>query len=156
MATPHSESHVPLQVVTFESGDYRFGIDVLTVQEVLKHQEMTPVPLAPAEICGLINLRGNIVTAIGIRERLKMQAAPETQEQMNLIVSLRDSAASLIVDKVGDVVTLDPSRYRARPSTLVAPLSEVVTGVYELDDGLLLLLDAQALCTIGGEKQHEH
>jgi purine-binding chemotaxis protein CheW len=147
---------MPLQVVTFASGDYQFGIDVLSVQEVLKHQEMTPVPLAPLEICGLINLRGNIVTAIGIRERLGLQAADSRDDQMNLIVSLRDGTASLIVDNVGDVLTLDRARYRAKPTTLKAPLSAVVTGVYELDDGLLLLLDAQALCTINGDNSHEH
>jgi purine-binding chemotaxis protein CheW len=156
MSTTLHDPAVPVQVVTFESGEYHFGIDVLTVQEVLKHQEMTPVPLAPPEIYGLINLRGNIVTAIGIRERLRLQAEAARHEQMNLIVSLRDGAASLIVDRVGDVLTLDHARYRTRPSTLVSPLADVVTGVYELDDGLLLLLDAQALCTINGDKTDEH
>lgn len=151
-----TEVTVPNQVVTFRSGDYHFGIDVLTVQEVLKHQEMTTVPLAPSEIRGLINLRGNIVTAIGMRERLAMnQAAPDAQ-QMNLIISLKDGSASLIVDSVGDVLTVESERYRPRPSTLASPLREVVTGVYELDQGLLLLLDAEALCSLtpGGRDDH--
>lgn len=150
------DSGIPSQVVTFTSGDYHFGINVLTVQEVLKYQEMTPVPLAPPEIRGLINLRGNIVTAIGMRERLQMPPADSDASPMNLIISLRDGSASLIVDSVGDVLTLQPERYRPRPSTLVSPLKEVVTGVYELERGLLLLLDADSLGSIseGGSDAH--
>lgn len=147
---------IPSQVVTFTSGNYNFGIDVLTVQEVLRYQEMTPVPLAPHEVRGLINLRGNIVTAIGMRERLLMQPAAADATPINLIISLKDGAASLLVDTVGDVVTLERDRYRPKPSTLVSPLRDVVTGVYELDRGLLLLLDAEALGTVSEGGRHEH
>jgi purine-binding chemotaxis protein CheW len=151
-----AHTSIPHQVVTFTSGDYHFGINVLTVQEVLKYQEMTPVPLAPPEVRGLINLRGTIVTAIGMRERLHIPPAEGDSTPINLIISLKDGAASLIVDSVGDVVTLEPARYRAKPSTLVSPLKEVVTGVYELEQGLLLLLDAEALGSIseGGSDAH--
>jgi purine-binding chemotaxis protein CheW len=144
------------QVVTFTSGDYHFGINVLTVQEVLKYQEMTPVPLAPPEVRGLINLRGNIVTAIGMRERLRMAPAAGDHTLTNLIISLKDGAASLLVDSVGDVITLEPDRCQPKPSTLVSPLREVITGVYELEQGLLLLLDAEALGLIseGGRDGH--
>jgi purine-binding chemotaxis protein CheW len=138
----------PRQLVTFKIGEYLFGIDVLEVQEVLKHQQMTPVPLAPKEVRGLINLRGHIVTAIDMRERLHQSPAGNQNEQMNLIVSLKDGAASLIVDSVGDVITLERDRYKARPSTLRAPLREMVTGVYELDKSLLLHLDPETACTV--------
>lgn len=140
--------HVPQQLVTFRTGEYLFGINVLEVQEVLKHQQMTPVPLAPAEVRGLINLRGHIVTAIDMRARLKQKATSDETQEMNLIVSLRDGAASLIVDSVGDVITLDRERYKPRPSTLKAPLSEMVTGVYELDKSLLLHLDPESACKL--------
>jgi purine-binding chemotaxis protein CheW len=154
--TDHRESTSPSQVVTFSSGDYQFGIDVLTVQEVLRTQEMTPVPLAPNEIRGLINLRGNIVTAIGIRERLSLAPATADIELMNLIISLKDGTASLIVDSVGDVLSLDRQRCKPRPSTLKSPLREVVTGVYELERSLLLLLDAEALCSLKGDIRNGH
>lgn len=143
----------PQQLVTFRTGDYSFGIDVLQVQEVLKGQQMTAVPLAAPEILGLINLRGHIVTAINMRERLKLDAAADGAEQMNLIVSLPDGAASLVVDSVGDVITLDPKRYKVRPSTLASPLKEIVSGVYQLDAGLLLHIDPEAACGAGREEE---
>jgi purine-binding chemotaxis protein CheW len=142
----------PRQLVTFKTGEYSFGIDVLEVQEVLRHQQMTPVPLATREVRGLINLRGHIVTAVGMRERLRMAAALDEREQMNLIVSLKDGAASLVVDSVGDVITLDPERYRPRPSTLASPLKEMVTGVYQLEKGLLLHINPEAACKVCEEE----
>jgi len=145
----HTVDQPPRQLVTFEIGEYLFGIDVLEVQEVLKRQQMTPVPLAPREVRGLINLRGNIVTAIDMRERLNQKPASSEAEQINLIVSLKEGAASLIVDSVGDVITLERGRYKARPSTLKTPLREMVTGVYELDKSLLLHLDPETACTVG-------
>jgi purine-binding chemotaxis protein CheW len=143
----------PQQLVTFKTGQYAFGIDVLEVQEVLKHQQMTSVPLASEEIRGLINLRGHIVTAIGMRERLHLAPAAEEAEQMNLIVSLKDGAASLVVDSVGDVITLDPQRYKPRPGALKSPLKDMVTGVYQLDGALLLHLDAEAACKVCEEEK---
>lgn len=144
----HGSATPPQQLVTFTTGDYCLGLNVLEVQEVLKHQQMTAVPLAPTEVRGLINLRGHIVTAIDMRQRLHLKPSSDEHEQMNLIVSLRDGAASLVVDAVGDVITLDPARYKARPSTLVSPLKEMVTGVYQLDNKLLLHIDAEAACAL--------
>ncbi len=142
----------PQQLVTFRTGEYSFGVDVLEVQEVLRHQQMTPVPLASAEVRGLINLRGHIVTAVGMRQRLHLAAALDEREQMNLILSLRDGVASLVVDSVGDVISIEPERYRPRPSTLAAPLREMVTGVYQLDKGLLLHIDPEAACKLCEEE----
>lgn len=142
----------PEQLVTFTIGDYAFGINVMEVQEVLKHQQMTAVPLAPPEVRGLINLRGHIVTAIGMRERLRFAPAPNESEQMNLIVSLPDGSASLVVDSVGDVINLERDRYRSRPSTLVAPLRDIVEGVYQLEKTLLLHINAEAACQLCEEK----
>jgi purine-binding chemotaxis protein CheW len=148
-------SNAPAQLVTFRTGDYHFGVDVLEVQEVLKQQQMTPVPRAAAEVRGLINLRGHIVTAIGMRERLRLQPLDDISQQMNLIVSLRDGAASLVVDSVGDVISLDPKRYKSKPSTLSAPLLEMVSGVYQLDHGLLLHINAEAAVNLFGDDQRD-
>jgi len=145
----------PQQLVTFKTGDYAFGIDVLEVQEVLKHQQMTAVPLAPEEVRGLINLRGHIVTAIGMRERLHLKAILRDVEQMNLIVSLKDGAASLVVDSVGDVISVDPARYKPRPRALKAPLKEMVLGAYESEKGLLLHIAPEVVCKLCEEEtQH--
>jgi purine-binding chemotaxis protein CheW len=109
---------------------------------------MTRVPRTPSEIRGLINLRGHIVTAIGMRERLGLQVADEQEAQMNLIVTLSDCAASLIVDSVGDVIDVDAHSYKPRPSTLADPLSGMVLGVYQTlnGNGLLLHIDPEAVC----------
>jgi purine-binding chemotaxis protein CheW len=138
--------------VTFRTGDYHFGVDVLEVQEVLKRQQMTPVPRAAAEVRGLINLRGHIVTAIGMRERLRLDPLSDDSQQMNLIVSLKDGSASLVVDSVGDVITLDSKRYKPKPSTLAAPLRDMVSGVYQLEHGLLLHINAEAAVDLFGEE----
>lgn len=153
--TERGSSGTPQQLVTFKTGEYTLGINVLEVQEVLKHQQMTPVPLASEEVKGLLNLRGHIVTAIGLRERLRLAAAAEESEQMNLIVSLREGAASLVVDSVGDVITLDPERYKPRPSTLKSPLREMVTGVYQLERGLLLHIDPEIACKLFEQGEEE-
>ncbi|MEN9846177.1 MAG: hypothetical protein RIS36_1324 [Pseudomonadota bacterium] len=149
------DNHPPQQLVTFRTGEYSFGIDVLEVQEVLKQQQMTYVPLAPGEIRGLLNLRGHIVTAIGMRERLHLAASSEESEQMNLIVSLKDGSASLVVDTVGDVITLDPIRYKPRPRALKAPLKDMVLGVYESDKGLLLHIAPEVVCKVCEEDTHD-
>lgn len=148
-------SGAPQQLVTFKTGEYTLGINVLEVQEVLKHQQMTPVPLASEEVKGLLNLRGHIVTAIGLRERLRLAAATDECKQMNLIVSLRDGAASLVVDSVGDVITLDPEMYKPRPSTLKPPLRDMVTGVYQLERGLLLHIDPEIACKLFEQEEEE-
>ena len=153
--TERGSGGTPQQLVSFKTGEYTLGINVLEVQEVLKHQQMTPVPLASEEVKGLLNLRGHIVTAIGLRERLRLAAAAEESEQMNLIVSLREGAASLVVDSVGDVITLDPERYKPRPSTLKPPLREMVTGVYQLERGLLLHIDPEIACKLFEQGEEE-
>jgi purine-binding chemotaxis protein CheW len=149
------DNRPPQQLVTFKTGEYSFGIDVLEVQEVLKHQQMTYVPLAPEEVQGLINLRGHIVTAIGMRERLHLERSPEEIEHMNLIVSLKDGAASLVVDAVGDVITLDPARYKPRPRALKAPLKDMVLGVYESEKGLLLHIAPEVVCKVCEEEKRD-
>jgi purine-binding chemotaxis protein CheW len=129
------------QLCTFLLDGVLFGIDVRFVQEVLRLQEMTPVPLAPAVITGLINLRGHIVTAIDLRIRLELGPRPATMEPVNVVVRHGDSTVSLLVDDIGDVVTVDPSSFEAVPSTLDARIKAVVRGVYKLKGELLLLMD---------------
>ena len=87
-------------------GDLFFGVDVLSIQEVLRPQQITRVPLAPGIIRGLINLRGQILTAIDLRERLGLPAAPAEMTGMNVVVQLPDGAVSLLVDQVGEVLNL--------------------------------------------------
>jgi len=134
----------PHQICTFKLGDTLFGVDVTNVQEVIRYQEMTSVPLAPAIIRGLINLRGQIVTAIDMRACLGLPPHAE-QLPMNVVVRTGDGVASLLVDEIGDVLQPDESCFERVPETIVGVLRELVTGVYKLDHSLLLLLDVERL-----------
>lgn len=131
------------QYCTFFVGDLYFGIDVRRVQEVLRAQEVTPVPQAPAVIEGLINLRGQIVTAVDMRRRLGLPPRPEGAQPMNMVVRTEEGAASLLVDEIGDVLDVDPSSFEAVPVNVAPGQRELILGVCKLKDRLLLVLDAE-------------
>jgi purine-binding chemotaxis protein CheW len=129
------------QFCTFFLKDLIFGVEVLKIQEVIRYQEMTPVPLAPATVNGLINLRGQIVTAIDLRNRLALPPLPEGRLPMNVVIRTDDGAVSLLVDEIGDVVEIDAGSFEAPPETVRGVARELVDGVYKLKDGLLLILN---------------
>lgn len=136
------------QFCTFFINGIFFGIEVLKVQEVIRYQEMTSVPLAPATIRGLINLRGQIVTAIDLRCRLELPARGEDQLPMNVVVRTDDGAVSLLVDEIGDVVEIQDDVRERPPETLRGVARELVTGVYKLKERLLLILDTEKTVTL--------
>jgi len=131
----------PLQLCTFYVGDLFFGIEVEHVQEIIRPQEMTHVPLADATIRGLINLRGQIVTAVDMRERLGFSNKEADEFTVNVIVWNQGEATSLFVDRVGDVLDVAPEDFELPPETLSAHTRHLVRGVYKLQSELLLLLD---------------
>src|SRR5712691_1623782 len=95
---------MPRQLCTFMVGDLFFGVEVQQVQEVIRYLPMTRVPLAPRVVEGLINLRGQIVTAIDLRRRLELPERAEGQRPMNIVVRTAGGAVSLLVDDIGEVV----------------------------------------------------
>jgi purine-binding chemotaxis protein CheW len=132
------------EFATFFVDGLFFGIDVLQVQEVLRYQEMTQVPLAPDVIEGLINLRGQIVTAVDMRRRLKLQPRPADQTPMNTVVRTKEGAAvSLLVDEIGDVVEVDSEAFERVPDNVAPAARDLLEGVYKLKDRLLLILDTE-------------
>ena len=129
------------QVCTFRVDRYLYGVDVLDVQEVISYQSMTEVPLAPPELRGLINLRGQIVTAIDLRRRLGFD--PGTEETpMNVVVRVPSGAVSFLVDAIGDVVEIDEAQCEAVPDTVAAGVRSLMVSVCKFDDELLHVLDA--------------
>lgn len=122
-----------------------YGVDAREVQEVIRYQTMTEVPLAPAEVSGLINLRGQVVVAIDLRERLGLPPRPEGQLPMNVVVRTEDGALSFLVDEIGDVLHVDDSALAETPPTLVADGREFIAGVYTLENELLLALDVERI-----------
>ena len=131
------------QFSTFYVDGLFFGVDVLQVQEVLRWQQMTAVPQAPGVVEGLINLRGQIVTAIDMRRRLGLQQRAEDQAPINVVVRTSDGAVSLLVDEIGDVLDVDSSSYERPPQNLAPAARELIRGVYKLQDRLLLVLDEE-------------
>jgi purine-binding chemotaxis protein CheW len=136
-------AHSSGQYSTFFVGDLFFGVDVLRVQEVLQYQQMTRVPQAQDVIEGLINLRGQIVTAIDMRRRLRLPSRGDGQTPMNMVVCTEDGAVSLLVDEIGDVLDLDAATYERPPENLSSGARELIRGVYKLKDRLLLVLDVE-------------
>ncbi len=129
------------QFCTFYLDGFLFGIEVEKVQEVIRHQAMTGVPLAPKLIGGLINLRGQIVTAIDLRLRLGLPERKADELPMNVVARSEDGAVSLLVDEIGDVVEVSDDAFEVPPDTLQGEARELVHGVYKLKERLLLVLD---------------
>ncbi len=143
MTAPDTPTNLNRQFATFFMKDLFFGIEVRKVQEVLRAQEMTRVPLAPAVLRGLINLRGQIVAAIDMRQRLSLGPRTADQDPMNMIVRAEDGAVSLLVDEIGDVIDVVAESYEPVPETMAPHLKQLVEGVYKLDGRLLLVLDTE-------------
>ncbi len=129
------------QFATFFVDGLLFGVEVLRVQEVLRYQEMTPVPRAPDVIEGLINLRGQIVTAIDVRRRLGLRAREASRTPMNMVIRCDDGAVSMLVDEIGDVLDVEQAAFEPVPENVTPSIRELTTGVYKLKDRLLLVLD---------------
>ena len=141
-----------LRVCTFTVDAGLYGVDVMEVQEVIRRQEITRVPLAPPVVRGLINLRGQIVTAVDLRRRLELPERPADGLTRNVVLRTADGIVSLLVDEVGDVVEVDDESFEPPPVTLRGVARDLVRGAYKLKDRLLLVLDTErvAACAGGG------
>lgn len=131
------------QFCTFRLDGYLFGVPVEGVQEVLRNQERTVVPLAPPEVVGLLNLRGRIVTTLDLRTRL---ALPPRQDRpqgsgVDVVVRVGDGVVSFLVDEIGDVLTPPDETFDRAPETVPAAVRALVTAVCKLDGELMLVLD---------------
>lgn len=146
------------QFCTFYLNELLFGIELRRVQEVLRYVGMTPVPLAPSVVSGLINLRGQIVTAIHLRRRLDLASSPAGAQPMNVVVRSEDGSVSLLVDEIGDVVEVEEESFEPPPETLHGTVRNVILGVHKLDDRLMHVLDTERACQIieqrGATSQH--
>jgi purine-binding chemotaxis protein CheW len=129
------------QLATFWLDGDLFGVEVEHVQEVLRSQSITRVPLAPPAVAGLINLRGQVVTAIELRERLGRRPRPDGQQPVVIVVRLHGEAVSLLVDSIADVVDVDVRDFEAPPDTLDGVGRDLIRGAYKLAGQLLLALD---------------
>ena len=138
------------QLCTFYLQKLLFGVEVEKVQEVIRYQEMTRIPLSPEVIGGLINLRGQIVTALDLRRQLALAARDRGELPMNVVIRRDDGPISLLVDEIGDVVEVDEQLFEPAPDTLDSRGREFIRGVYKLKQQLLLLLDTEKAMSVVG------
>jgi purine-binding chemotaxis protein CheW len=139
------------QYCTFFVDGLFFGVEVQTVQEVIRYQELTRVPLASQVVSGLINLRGQIVTAIDLRLRLGLPERSNDELPMNVVVRTDEGAVSLLVDEIGDVQEVDDNAFEPVPHTLCGEARTLIRGAYKLPDRLLLTLDTAKAVVVSTE-----
>lgn len=136
------------QFVTFFLCGLCFGVEVTKVQEVIRYQVMTHVPTGPTVVRGLINLRGQIVTAIDLRSRLGLPENTGEALPMNVVIRNEDGAASLLVDEIGDVLEMADDAYERTPETVTGVSRQFILGVYKLKDRLVLILDSEKITSV--------
>lgn len=143
-AVPAKTAPVTRQFATFYVADRLYGIDVTQVQEIAKPLPLTPVRQSPAYVAGLINLRGQIATAIGLRELFSLPAG-DGSEKMSVVCRLDGSLVSLLVDQIGDVMELADSDFEPSPETLPESTRRFLRGVYKTPQKILSVLDINHL-----------
>lgn len=129
------------RLVTFTLDGRLYGVDVASVQEVLRGQPQTRIPLAPQSVSGLINLRGQVLGAVELRARLGLPDRAGDEEPMLVVVRVAGETIALLVDSIGSVVDVDDEQFELPPDTLSGPAREFLRGAYKLEDRLLLALD---------------
>ncbi len=125
--------------------DQTFGIPVLQVQDVLREQKVTKIPLASREVAGSLNLRGRIVTAIDVRRRLGLGDRNDNEASMSVVVEHKGELFSLIIDSVGDVLSLENSNFEKNPGTLEQTWKDISSGIFQLENNLLVVVDVPSL-----------
>jgi purine-binding chemotaxis protein CheW len=139
------------QYCTFFLDGLFFGVEVKKVQEVIRYQAMTRVPLASAVVRGLINLRGQIVTAIDLRRRLELRDRSEERLPVNVVVRTDEGPVSLLVDEIADVLEVEADAFERPPEILQGVARTLIRGAYKLKDRLLLTLDTERVVQLSGE-----
>ena len=131
------------QFCTFHVDGFFMGIEARFVQEVLRQQPITHVPLVGNEVSGLVNLRGQIVTAVDLRARLGLKPIESIAKAMHVVIKTDDGPVSLLVDDIGDVLDATDDSFEPPLDTITGVMREVITGVYKLEGKLLLALDTR-------------
>jgi purine-binding chemotaxis protein CheW len=137
------------QYCTLRVADLLLGIEVGQIQEILRDTSITPVPLAPPTIRGLINLRGQIVTAVDLRRRVGLDDAEHGAPFMTMVLGTAEEPLALVVDAVGDVVEVLAGAFESPPDTLKGEARRMIEGAYKLERELLLVLKLPVVLDLG-------
>ncbi|PQO35558.1 chemotaxis protein CheW [Blastopirellula marina] len=129
------------QFVTFYLGELLMAIPIGCVQEINRQLECTPVPQAPSYVCGVVNLRGEVVTVVEPRQILRLPAGDQTRESRNLIINSHGESVGIMVDKVSDILTLTDDGVTPPPANLKGVEGRFFIGVHQRDEDVVVLLN---------------
>ncbi len=146
--TPRPDADI---FVTLTVADQLCGIPVDSVRDILGPQTINRIPLAPPEVAGSLNLRGRVVTAIDLRQRLKLPRTNGFLASMAVVVQLGSELYAFLVDQVAEVMALPHSQFEANPPTLPPEWALFSNGIYQLPDRLLAVLDIARIITVTQE-----
>lgn len=150
---PANTTSVAMQeFVTMRLGNQLFGISVLAVQDVMRYQHIAPIPLAPGVIAGSLNVRGRIVTAYDMRERLGLGDYPNPESIMMVVVDYQHELFALMIDAVGDVLSLPMNRFEKVPANMDPAWRALAAGVFKLEKELLVILDVAHVINLKGKE----
>lgn len=133
------------QFCTFYLGEKTYGLEILSIQEIVRHLEITPVPHSPPFVAGLANLRGQIVVAVDLRNLFGMPRLPRPQDSINIILSSEEESLSLLADRAGEVIDFGDEAMVPPLSQQRDQTSDLVKGVFRLKDTLLNVIDTDAI-----------
>jgi purine-binding chemotaxis protein CheW len=151
MAAPPQMGDLPTTYVTLNLAGQLCGVPVSAVRDVLRQQPIAPVPMAPPDVAGNLNLRGRIVTAINLRRRLHLPPAPAGLQPMALVTESNGELYALLVDQVCEVLSPDRKRFEPNPPTLPVTWTKYSAGLYRLENSLMIVLDLSRLLALSVE-----
>jgi purine-binding chemotaxis protein CheW len=139
------------QLATFWLGDLLLGIDIVAIREINRVVEITPVPDAPAAVKGVVNLRGDVVTILDLRSLLGLELVELTSQSRLIVIPMEEEVVGLIVDRVTDVATVTTDDEVPLPANMGGIDGRYFTGVYKLNNDLLVVLDVAAALAVAEE-----
>lgn len=134
-----------LQLVTFSIGEEEFGVNILKVQEINRTMEITKVPRSPAFVEGVINLRGKVIPIIDLRRRFGLMSKPEDKDTRIIVIEINSVIVGFVVDAVSEVLRIPASTVEPPPPVVAGVESDYISGVGQLQDRLLIMLDLDKL-----------
>jgi purine-binding chemotaxis protein CheW len=140
-----------MQLVTFSIGEEEFGVDILSVQEIIRTMEITKVPRAPDFVEGVINLRGKVIPIIDLRKRFGLMSRDHDKHTRIIVIEINNMIVGFVVDSVSEVLRIPADTVEPPPPVVAGLESEYISGVGKLEDRLLILLDLNRL--LSGEEQ---
>jgi purine-binding chemotaxis protein CheW len=141
----------PTEFITFRLNGLLLGIDILHVKEINCHLQHTPVPYASGDVCGVINLRGEVLTVIDLARLLQLSTVEHSGAARYVIVASEKERIALLVDAIEDVLTLERSEFKPVPANFRSIRKEALSGIYPLADELLVVLDVDGALRMNEE-----